>query len=302
MVKIRIKRIVREFVSIINANNIISTYPNIKAKEHKVNLLDYNLDEAGIRHYNAGVPYNLGDELGKVVIDWMLERSNRGLSRDMWVKKKKFFLSIGSGLLFSYQDATFWGTGVERDDYPLHQLFFHRNPLRKLDIRAVRGPLSREMIIKLGHKCPEVYGDPAILMPLIYKPDVEKCHDYAVIPQYYTEGKVRDQYKDEFIISMNTNNYKEVIDKIVSCRKVITSSLHGIILAEAYGIPAIWYRGLRKSVDFKYRDWYYSTNRHEFPIATSIEEALLMEPPAIPNLTDLQKGIMEVFPYDLWEQ
>lgn len=294
-------RLVNEIISIVNANNIISKYPNIKAVPHKVNLLDYNIDESAIGHYNDN-PYNLGDELGKVVIDWMLSNYKKGeLTRDKWVKKKKFFLSIGSGILSSYQNVTFWGTGVQRK-YPAYRLLLHTSFFRKLDIRAVRGPLSREYVIKLGHKCPEVYGDPAILMPLIYTPVVEKKHDYAIIPQYVTESSVRKKYPNEYIISMNTNDYEEVINQIVSCNKIITSSLHGIILAEAYGVPAVWFRGLMKEVDFKYLDYYYSTGRHDIPMLTTIEEALATEPLSIPELSSLQQGLMKTFPFDLWEQ
>ena len=295
-----LKKWVNEIVSIVNANNIILNYPNIKAQPHKVNLLDYNLDESGYGHNNDN-PYNLGDELGKVVIDWMLGNYKQGgVSRNTWVKKKKFFLSIGSGVLSSYQDATFWGTGVQRE-YPAMRLLFHRRLFRKLDFRAVRGPLSRDYVIKLGHKCPEIYGDPAILMPLIFQPSVVKNHEYAIIPQFATEIKVRREYPAEYIISMNTNDYKDVITQIVSCKKVVTSSLHGIILAEAYGVPAVWYRGLMKEVDFKYLDYYYSTGRKDIPIITTIEEALNVEPLPIPDFSKLQKGLMESFPYDLWE-
>lgn len=297
----RLKNLINELISIVNANNIILKYPKIKAKDNRVNLLNYNIDEAGFTHYNNN-PYNLGDELGKVVIDWMLSK-REGLSRDMEVKKKRFFLSIGSGILMSYQNVTFWGTGVERDYYTFRKCLrvFHTSYFRHLDIRAIRGPLSRNTIIKLGHKCPEVYGDPAILMPLIFQPEVKKVHEYAIIPQFVTEAKVREQYPDEYIISMNTNDYKRVISQIVSCKKVITSSLHGIILAEAYGVPAVWYRGLVKDIDFKYKDYYYSTERKKIPIITSIEEALVAEPLPIPDFAKLQQGLIQTFPYDLWE-
>ncbi len=299
----RLKKLINEIISIANANNIILTYPKIRAVKNRVNLLDYNIEETGLPHYNNN-PYNLGDELGKVVIDWML-RKREGLSRDMWVKEKKFFLSIGSGILMSYQDATFWGTGVESErcynSYRKYFRFFHTKYFRKLDIRAIRGPLSREIVMKLGHKCPDVYGDPAILMPMIYMPQSKKEHKYGIIPQFVTETSVREQFPNEFIISMNTDDYESVINKIVSCKKIITSSLHGIILAEAYGVPAVWYRGLIKDVDFKYKDYYYSTGRQNIPIITSIEEALSTEPLPIPDFAQLQQGLMQSFPYDLWE-
>lgn len=154
----------------------------------------------------------------------------------------------------------------------------------------------------MGHKCPEIYGDPAILMPLIYHPKTEVTHEYAIIPQYITEKKIREEYPNDIVISMNTNDYESVITKIVSCKKVITSSLHGIILAEAYGVPAVWYRGLKKEVDFKYLDYYASTGRKPDIIPTSIEEAMVLEPLPLPNLKPLQEGLMKTFPYDLWER
>lgn len=122
--------------------------------------------------------------------------------------------------------------------------FLFKYPFCKYDFRAVRGPLTRELVQEYGHKCPEVYGDPAILMPLIYQPKVEKKHDLLVIPQFVTESEFRKNHPNLYMVSMNTNDYKSVIDAIVSSKMVITSSLHGIILAEAYGVPAVFFRGL----------------------------------------------------------
>lgn len=275
-------------------------YPKVKAQKHRVNLLDFDIIETGLPHYNNNVPYNVGDELNEVVIDWMLKKHGN-LSRDMMVKKKKFFLGIGSGVLHSYQDATFWGSGVERD-YPWYRLILHSRLCRKLDFRAVRGPLTHDFVLKLGHKCPEIYGDPAILMPLIYNPDVQKEYEYGIIPQFVTEAEIREQYPDDYIIGMNTNDYKRVISEILCCRKVVSSSLHGIILAEAYGVPAVWYRGLIKEIDFKYLDYYASTGRYNIQPATSVEEALAIEPLPLPDLSKLYEGLLNSFPYDLWTE
>ncbi len=100
---------------------------------------------------------------------------------------------------------------------------------------------------------------------------------------------------------MNTNDYKSVIDEIAASEIVYTSSLHGIILAESYGVPAIFFRGLGKSKDFKYLDYYYSTGRKDVKIAESFEEALTMKPLPLPDLSKMQQDLLESFPYDLWE-
>ena len=105
---------------------------------------------------------------------------------------------------------------------------------------------------------------------------------------------------DLIVIDICTADYKDFVHKLLGCEKIISSSLHGIILAESYGIPAVL---LKPKVDFlKYDDWYYSTNRYHYPIAKTIEEGMNIEPLDLPtNLDRLKKGLEEVFPYDLYE-
>lgn len=91
-------------------------------------------------------------------------------------------------------------------------------------------------------------------------------------------------------------DWDKVIGRILDARFVISSSLHGIIVAEAFGIPARYLRmGDHESI-FKYQDYYYGTNRFDFKYATTIEEALEMGggPPA---QCDLDK-LLNAFPYD----
>lgn len=84
---------------------------------------------------------------------------------------------------------------------------------------------------------------------------------------------------------------------------MISSSLHGIIVAEAYGIPAVLLKDTPSEDITKYKDWYLSTNRSEFPVVASVEEALEVKP----NLPDksviemIQNNLIKTFPKDLWE-
>lgn len=287
------------------ADQIIGVYPSIKAKKHRVNLLDYHPElSEGSKYTYKNSRWNLGDSLGFVVVSFMLEK--KGLSLETWVKKKKHLGSIGSYVFTSFQHLTIWGGGALFHPKNFRTLFYKlhlfRYPFSKYDFRAVRGPLTRNVVMEYGHKCPEVYGDPAILMPYIYTPHCRVTHDVLVIPQFYTETEFRQKHTDLYMVSMNTNDYKSVIDAIVSSKRVITSSLHGIILSEAYGVPTVFFRGLEKRNDFKYLDYYYSTGRYDVKIADSFEEALEMEPMPLPDLMGLQEGLIKSFPYDLWEQ
>ena len=298
----RIRRNILWYKLISRKNDIMLYYPDVKAQENRVNVHIHDVIKTGYDYYdNGSYPYNLGDTLALPIINYFL--SKKGIKIDKEVSGKKHLFTVGSGGLRSFQDTTVWGTGIMYDGLKgkWFEKYWDANH-RHLDIRAVRGPLTREVFLKLGHKCPEVYGDPGILMPLIYQPSVtEKKHDYMVIPQYTTENEVRKYIPGNRLISMNTNDYKSVIDRIVSCRIVYSSSLHGIILAEAYGVPAVFFRGIPSVIDFKYKDYYASTGRFDVPMASSLAEAIGATPPSLPDLSALQTGLIETFPYDLWE-
>lgn len=103
----------------------------------------------------------------------------------------------------------------------------------------VRGPLTRKKIIDSGGECPEIYGDPAMMLPLICD-ESKKQVDVGLVPHFSQYEYVKENYPDYFIIDLRTNDPIETTKEITSCRRIISSSLHGIICAHAYGIPAAW--------------------------------------------------------------
>lgn len=284
-----------------NADNY-NCHPDVPAKEHRVNVFEYHPNFKGSVLYQ-GQPYNLGDSLGPLIVKYLLDQ--KGIDINAEIPEKKHLFTVGSMIVGknsggNYQSATIWGSGVVFKLAP-YASFFQRICRRKLDIRAVRGPKTRKVLRRYGHQCPEVYGDPAILMPMLYNPtNVEKKYDKLIIPQFLRESEFRKAHPNERIVSMNTDDYKYVIDEILASKIVYTSSLHGIILAETYGVPAVFFRGLAKRVDFKYRDWYESTGRKDIKFADTYEEALKMTPPPLPDLKGLVQGLLDTFPYDLW--
>ena len=237
------------------------------------------------------MPYgniNLGDYLSWVIVEWMKKKC--GITSDFsYNGRTQHLYAIGSIIDSGFQDATIWGSGC------LQNHMFWWRKIRKLDICNVRGPLTREVLLKNGYNCPEIYGDPAILMPLIFKPkNIKKSGKFVVISHHSVK-------KDGGVCSLSpvTKDYKTFICRILESDLVISSSLHGIILAEAYGVPAVMLGDVE--IDrFKYYDWYYSTDRYDFPIAMSVEEALCMKPPDLPDLWDMKKQIISAFPEKLW--
>lgn len=162
----------------------------------------------------------------------------------------------------------------------------------------MRGPKTRNVLKKNNIQCPEIYGDPAILMPCIYKTrNPEKRYKISLVTHYRQNTKVYDEVNR---INMLTVDYKNVIDAIVSSELIVSSSLHGIILAEAYGVPAVLLLDENQDI-FKYQDYYYSTERYNLKVAHSLLEAIKITPMDIPNFEKMRQNILKVFPYDLWE-
>lgn len=241
---------------------------------------------------------NLGDYLSAVVVLHM-EKINGVCVRGDTSHLVRHLYAVGSILQAGYQNATVWGSGFIQD--PLGSgltRLLHSSRLRKLDIRAVRGPLTRQALLALGHQCPEIYGDPAILMPRIYQPShIEKTRKYVAVQHYV------DKSSCDNTVDILTSDYRGFIDQLCSAERVISSSLHGIILAEAYGIPAVLYRPAEAECElplFKYEDYYQGTGRNSFPIASTVDEALSLTPCELPDFTEQADALAAAFPRDLW--
>lgn len=90
------------------------------------------------------------------------------------------------------------------------------------------------------------------------------------IPHYVDKEKFWQQHgklkSGELFIDIQTLDWKQFIDQIVQCDKIASSSLHGIIIAEAYGVPAIWLKSYSGNIigqKFKFHDYLTGTGRKE---------------------------------------
>lgn len=239
---------------------------------------------------------NLGDALAPIIYEWILRKYH--LDKNKRTNKTIHLNTVGSLIGQGHYDAVIWGSGVldQRNTTNL----VNQRKYRKLDVRAVRGPISYIVLKICGYECPQVYGDPAILMPYIYpkKENCQKEYDTSVIFHHTQENS--DTY-DCHIINIRTKDYKHFIDEICKSKKIISSSLHGIILAETYGVPAIMLKKGMSNEIVKFFDWYYSTSRFNIRMADTLEDAIKMEPMELPNLNKQREELLKAFPYDLWK-
>lgn len=180
-------------------------------------------------------PFNFGDWIGP-----FLYKKISG--KDAWFGlpssygRNTVFMSAGSILYLARENCVVWGSGIltRKTSFP-----------RPWNILAVRGPYSRERCKELGYSCPEIYGDPGILLPRFYDPIVSSNSiksELGIIPHFRDFAYVTERFRlaDDVIIIDVRHPIDQIIDQLVSCKRIVSSSLHGIIVAHAYGVPAGW--------------------------------------------------------------
>jgi pyruvyltransferase len=92
------------------------------------------------------------------------------------------------------------------------------------------------------------------------------------------------------------------IRHLLAARRVVSASLHGVILAEAYGIPAVLLQAGGTETRFKYDDYYAGTGRTDYRVARSVDEALALGAGApLPDVAPIATRLLRAFPYDLWD-
>lgn len=135
-------------------------------------------------------------------------------------------------------------------------------------ITAVRGPHTRRTLRRAGIACPSVYGDPGLLLPRIVKPSQQKKYRVGIVPHVIDYGhdwveKWRGK-PDVCIIDLREPVH-EVIEEITSCHVIISSALHGLVTADAYGIPSLWTKLSTKVLGhgFKFRDYFASIHQSD---------------------------------------
>lgn len=148
-------------------------------------------------------------------------------------------------------DTIVWGCG-------LHNLFDNEKCYitNKNNFKAVRGRLTAD---KLGLEN-VVLGDTGLLASYLYKPDAVRIKKkFCILTHWRDYENIKKIYGSEIdVINMGDNNVEEILNKINKYEFILSSSLHGIIFAHSYGIPAIHIKGRNweSDKDFKYKDYY----------------------------------------------
>ena len=199
---------------------------------------------------------NWGDALNPVLVE-LISGCNTQHIKSLYCDR---YMAIGSILAGANSRAEVWGSGFAVEGHRLLE------PPRA--IHAVRGPLSRDLLLKQGINCPEVYGDPALLLPRFFNPTVVKKYKVGIIPHFSDKRHpwVESYRNDPRVLIIDIESgIGNVVRAIKSCEMILSSSLHGLVCADAYGIPNVWIKLSDKLLggSFKFRDYRLSINAAE---------------------------------------
>jgi pyruvyltransferase len=189
------------------------------------------------------------------------------------------FITIGSIIEYSNIKSIIWGTGIIHSNL--------KDKIKYDKICCVRGPRTRSALAKHDIIIDERYGDPALLTSLLYHPTIRKKYKIGIIPHQIDYTELLNIFSVEIYsnikvinLTVNKNNksIENVINDIISCEFILSSSLSGIILANSYNIPVIRFKHNQLSGDdIKFIDYFESVYSDKYLCESKIHITELVD-------------------------
>lgn len=204
---------------------------------------------------------------------------------------------------FEKGSVSVWGTGTSANRNPLHhgdKIPFVPSADTAYKVYATRGPVTRAILKEENAVGPAAFGDPVWALPRFYAPKIEKKYDLGVIVHLSDlvdrsldaqpkPEMLRYEIPEEFegrikiintVTDVSLTAMKDRLDEILSCRRLVSTSLHGLVFAESYGIPCLYFaprgaegKGLQTrpmdpndGYDLRITDLYLGVGRTSIPI------------------------------------
>lgn len=231
-----------------------------------------HMSQKNIKLHWAHSKPNFGDCLSPLICELVSHR------RMVHAKINKCDLIAAGSLLQRKKESLWtreinvWGTGF------IEETAKHKSKHR---YHATRGRFSAS---RLANKSVSVFGDPGLLADqLIDQAKISKCYEIGIVPHYKDRdlpiiAQLQRDLKGVKIIDV-FQAPKDVISQIAQCHSILSSSLHGLITADALNIPNI---RIEISSNIRGGDWKFNDYYSVFEI-----EPLKISEANLNNLTEL---------------
>lgn len=238
---------------------------------------------------------NFGDELSKYITTKLINKDKYELVFNQ-NNIPLNIVCIGSYIHRAKNNTFIFGSGVRTPNNIENQGHNYKH----LNVCSVRGPLTRDYLMNKNQSVPEIYGDPALILPKFYKPVIiDKLKDkIGIVPHKTNYSKYINKIDTSKYYLINpVDKWQDVINYICSCKAIISSSLHGLICSDAYNIPNVWLDEFKlQEGDFKFKDYFASQGREYVKIKhlNTYDSSLLYRRG---NTIDLDK-LLKTFPFN----
>ena len=269
--------------------------------------------------------HNSGDESGPEVARRAAEHYFGGCSADALPERStscfgdeegNCLITIGSVFLKARSGDHVWGTGV----WHPRELDKRAETHSGVVVHGVRGPRTKELLHEKYFSSSEsnervdvaAIGDPGFLVAFTH-PELaagvlrkQRCH-----VRHHTDSAGAPEGVK--IINAAHREWKGFVKDIASCTHVFSSSLHGLVFADSFGIPSRWFQQKNSATEhreghFKYLDYLEMLPRDARWLTPSASIHDLTRDDAYPApLTESQRRdvagrIVERFPFHLFEK
>nr|WP_272493804.1 polysaccharide pyruvyl transferase family protein [Helicobacter colisuis] len=212
-----------------------------------------------------------------------------------------------------------WGSGFLNQ--PLKTTLNPTKFSREIEIYALRGKKTRAILEEtLGQDLSHVVlADPGILAEkLINKTQIQKIYDIGIIPHHSEINlesfrQLQKAIPNSILIDVH-HSCMENLEKIAQCNCILSSAMHGLIIADGMQIPnlrLIATKTMAIGQNWKFEDYYSVYDMPKpfvFDIRKDLDEILkykdsmkekIIQEYAVPQdkVEDLKKRLIEVFPY-----
>ena len=213
--------------------------------------------------YWDSVP-NFGDVIGP----YLISRVTGKQVLNIHTMRYSGIMAVGSILqLINREDMVVWGSGLISEPSPEQSAKLKSYNPRVL---SVRGKETAKYLLKAGIDVPDnsMYGDPALILPLFYNPSINSFKKIGICPHYIHKSFFLKNInpQDSLSIIDVQSSMETVVNSIASSTVCISTSLHGLIVAQAYSIPWVWLEIVDNNLtgdDFKFRDFFSTINESQ---------------------------------------
>lgn len=200
---------------------------------------------------------------------------------------------IGSILHFADKNTIVWGSG---------SVWYNSVPIiQPKQILAVRGKMTKLNLKSKGYKCPDIFGDPGLLIKKYTDStinNIPKNFKLGLIP-HFSEKKssvLREFLKHPEIKVIDIENVDNLVTDLLSCEKIASSALHGLVFSDAFQIPNVWISFSNKIFggNYKFLDYYSSIYRGEITNIKPFEIYSIDQYPQILKMTSIKSIDLDV--------